>query len=538
MQTGLKKLNLAPLLSATCAGLAFLSGTFAASGQEVPPAAATATYRNPVIAGDFADPSIIRVGDTYYAAGTSSEWAPYFPLYTSKDLINWEQTGHVFEKKPDWAVGSFWAPELYYRNGTFFVYYTARRKTDNVSVIGVATTDDPRKGFTDRGIIREWGSEAIDGFVFQDNDGKLYFSWKAYGLEKDRPVALMASEMTDDGLKMKGEAFELLQTNGQPISAEGQVMTRRGDWYYLIYSTKGCCGRGCDYQLEVSRAKSVKGPWEPSPHNPMLAGGGDWSCPGHGTMVTLPDQRNFFLYHAYSKKENVYTGRQGLLDEVAWSGDGWPFFPSGASPSPTAEVPFPGSKAPAGPQDFVDSFDNSTRAPQWQWDLLREPKISIAEGKLHLGVAESDPSTASPAGTFFGLRVQSGDYTLTATIDRTGTGQPGIGVYGEAKSALAVRIEGGNAVLWKVQKGQPQKLATVPLPAGDKLQLRMIARDGHRFEFGFTDGSTLWQAIGREEVDGAFIPPWDRAPRAGLVVAGKPGDIANFESVELRYSHR
>jgi beta-xylosidase len=32
-----------------------------------------AAYRNPVIAGDFADPSIIRVGDAFYAAGTSSE---------------------------------------------------------------------------------------------------------------------------------------------------------------------------------------------------------------------------------------------------------------------------------------------------------------------------------------------------------------------------------------------------------------------------------------------------------------------------------
>jgi len=47
------------------------------------------TYRNPVIAGDFADPSVIRVGDTYYAAGTSSEWGPAYPIYSSKDLVNW-----------------------------------------------------------------------------------------------------------------------------------------------------------------------------------------------------------------------------------------------------------------------------------------------------------------------------------------------------------------------------------------------------------------------------------------------------------------
>ena len=48
------------------------------------------TYRNPVIAGDFADPSVIRVGDTYFAAGTSSEWGPAYPIYTSKNLTSWE----------------------------------------------------------------------------------------------------------------------------------------------------------------------------------------------------------------------------------------------------------------------------------------------------------------------------------------------------------------------------------------------------------------------------------------------------------------
>lgn len=39
-------------------------------------------FTNPVIRGDVADPSILRIDDTYYATGTSSEWAPYYPLFT------------------------------------------------------------------------------------------------------------------------------------------------------------------------------------------------------------------------------------------------------------------------------------------------------------------------------------------------------------------------------------------------------------------------------------------------------------------------
>lgn len=518
-----------------CAASALTAPALAQAQEPTPPAA----YRNPVIAGDFADPSVIRVGDVYYATGTSSEWAPYYPLYTSKDLVHWEQIGHVFDQKPEWAASSFWAPELFHHQGTFYVYYTARRKSDNVSVIGVATSDDPRKGFTDRGILREWGSEAIDGFVFRDQDGKLYFSWKAYGLERDRPVTLMACEMKEDALGFKGEPFELLQADGRPISAEGQVMTRRGDWYYLFYSTKGCCGRDCDYQLEVARARNLKGPWEAFSGNPILSGGGAWNCPGHGTLVSLPDGRDWFLYHAYSAHEKVYTGRQGLLDEVLWSNDGWPFFPQ-RTPSTSATAPLapaaagPGSGPAPGPQDFVDGFDRPERAPAWQWDLHHPPKLSIADGRLRLEVAEG--AADHPAAAFLGIRVQKGDYTLSATLEPGGSGHEGLAAYGDDQSVLGVRIEDGRWIVWKAEKGQARTLASGPLSEGHS-QLRMAVREGHRFRFFSSADGKQWQPLGEEtaEFDGAFLPPWDRAPRVGLAVGGKTGDSGQFDAIELRY---
>lgn len=496
------------------------------------------SYQNPVIAGDFADPSIIRVGDTFYATGTSSEWAPHYPIYTSKDLVRWELIGHVFEKTPDWASSSFWAPELYHHKGTYFVYYTARRKSDNVSVIGVATSDDPRNGFKDRGIIREWGKEAIDGFVFQDKDGSFYFSWKAYGLNKDRPIELMACEMTDDLLGFKGEPFELRLAGRKPISAEGQVMTRRGDWYYLFYSTKGCCGPGCDYQLEVSRAKDLRGPWEASPLGPLLTGGGDWKCPGHGTLVTLPDGRDFFLYHAYHARDNVFTGRQGLIDELHWPDDGWPAFACGTTPSASAPLPFPGKTVKSGSQDYIDTFDGPDRSPVWQWDLRHPPKTRLADGKLHLGLTES--SGQAPIGTFLGLRVAHGDYTFTATMNPRGPAQEGIAIYGDDKNALGVKETGDMLVLWKAEKGVIQQLATAKVPEGDTLKLRMTVKSGRFFHFSSSPDGKQWNPIGDtgKDLDGNFLPPWDRAPRVGLTVAGEQGMDGIFDDVELRYAPR
>src|SRR5688572_16249147 len=83
-----------------------------ASGNNILKDTTKKNYTNPVIPGDFADPSVIKVGDTYYATGTSSEWAPHFPLFTSKDLVTWKQVGYIFNKQPSWTASSFWAPEL------------------------------------------------------------------------------------------------------------------------------------------------------------------------------------------------------------------------------------------------------------------------------------------------------------------------------------------------------------------------------------------------------------------------------------------
>ena len=41
---------------------------------------------NPVLTGFHADPSMIRVKDTYYIANSTFEWFPGIRLHESKDL--------------------------------------------------------------------------------------------------------------------------------------------------------------------------------------------------------------------------------------------------------------------------------------------------------------------------------------------------------------------------------------------------------------------------------------------------------------------
>ena len=283
----------------------FLSISLALFSQDV------SYFDNPVNRGVFADPSIVKVVDTYYVTATSSEWAPHLPVFTSVDLINLEQVGHIFNEKPEWTSHSFWAPELYYLSNKMYCYYTARRKSDNVSYIGVASSEGTSLDFKDHGPIIEYGTEAIDPFVYEDN-GDLYITWKAYGLD-NRPIELLGSRLSSDGLRLEGEIFSLLKDEG--IGLEGQYHFKQGNYYYIIYSAKSCCGPGSDYDVRVARSTSFRGPYEKYSENPILYGDGkDYISCGHGTVVEtdlcLRPQTTRYYYS--TKVNNVNDSFKGL----------------------------------------------------------------------------------------------------------------------------------------------------------------------------------------------------------------------------------
>src|SRR5579884_2631441 len=170
-------------------------------------------YRNPVRAGDFPDPSVIRVGErSFYAVTTSTDWAPFFPIFKSTDLVDWELVGHVFAQRPDWCAGNFWAPDFAERDGRFYVYYTARRK-DGGLCVAVATADRPEGPYLDHGplIGQQFGS--IDAMAADDANGDRWLLWKEDGNAHDRPTPIWAQRLSGDGLVLLGEPVELLRND-------------------------------------------------------------------------------------------------------------------------------------------------------------------------------------------------------------------------------------------------------------------------------------------------------------------------------------
>ena len=56
-------------------------------------------YRNPILPGFHPDPSICRVGDTYYLVTSTFEFFPGLPVYKSKNLTDWTCIGHAITRQ-------------------------------------------------------------------------------------------------------------------------------------------------------------------------------------------------------------------------------------------------------------------------------------------------------------------------------------------------------------------------------------------------------------------------------------------------------
>ncbi|GAB3936530.1 glycoside hydrolase family 43 protein [Larkinella terrae] len=512
-----------------CIGLLFTLFFTPCHAQKTAP---TATYRNPVIAGDFADPSVIRVGDTYYAVGTSSEWGPAYPIYTSRDLVNWSYVGPVFSKLPDWTMGSYWAPELFHRNGTFYVYYTARRKSDKRSFIGVATTRDLTKGFTDHGVIIEWTSEAIDAFVIEDQ-GKLYISWKAYGLDKGKSIELLGAELAQDGLKVIGKEFTMLtadRNNWEAGGAEGQALFKRGKYFYMLYSGNACCGERCNYQVGLARAEKFQGPWEKFAGNPVLVSDDTWKCPGHGTVVTTPDNRYFYLHHAYNGTDFTFAGRQGVLSELVWDEKTqWPVFRYGTAVPAQAESP--SKTAQKKELNLAVDFAKPVTDDFWVWDVsLPKPEFTVGNGSLKL------TNTATNAtGSFLGMVIKKGNFTFSTTVEPQSDLLQSITLYGDAANALGFGVRRGAIELWQVKDGVRTVIQSKSLPESTSpVRLQVRSRVGQFYDFSWSVAGSKPESIIQSPVNGSYLPRWDRAPRIGLSVSGSNGQ-GSVKSVTIQY---
>jgi xylan 1,4-beta-xylosidase len=314
-----------------------LGGVRALADTYAEPPADPPTYTNPVMPGDFPDPTAVRIGPEYWAVATKASGQPSPPILRSPDLVHWTVAGYLYTQAPAWSSGrQVWGPWIERNGDNYLVYYSARKKSGRPCVtVGVAT--NPIGPYTDSGPLVCQPNASIDPSVVHNVHGRAFLVWKENG--GNDPSSIWVQPLAADGLSLTGVAHKILfgkRDSWEHGLVEGPRIIRRHNWLYLFYSGGGCCAPStCTYALGVARSKSIYGPWQRAKQNPILQSDKQWICPGHGALLQPPSGHWWLLYNGYQANGPPNRGREMLLDLVHWSHDNWPYIKRGTRPQPS-----------------------------------------------------------------------------------------------------------------------------------------------------------------------------------------------------------
>lgn len=314
------------------------------------------TTRNtlPILPGYYPDPSICRVGDTFWLVSSSFESFPALPVHRSTDLITWEQVGHVYERPSALPLplgnqpssGTF-APSIRHHDGVLHVIVTNMGAEPLGQII--ASTTDPEQGWSGPVVVPD--TPGIDPDLMWDEDGVCHLTWRALGTRDGEPVGGIHHVTIDPATgERTGEETELWPGSGGR-DAEGPHLYRRHGWWYLMLAEGGT---GLGHMVTMARSRSLDGPWEENPFDPVLthrSTSHPVQATGHADLVPLdvddahPDGSwegdRFAMVHLGIRQREPFpgvhvNGRETFLQGVDWSED-WPVILEGRYADAIAE---------------------------------------------------------------------------------------------------------------------------------------------------------------------------------------------------------
>lgn len=314
------------------------------------PAAIPAQFNNPVFDQYLADPYCWYHDGWYYAIGTgkndvkrSKRGEQVIPMAKSRDLQHWEFVGWVLIPADDERGGNFWAPEVAYNDGTFYLYYHASGNGKGFR-IRVATSKNPEGPYRDTGTPLTDVTKtpfAIDSHQFRDSDGQWYCfyatDFKDFDGKTFRGTALAVDRM-NSMTELEGNPKPVMRAHWQwqVYQRNREMYGKKADWYtlegptvrkhegkyYCFYS--GGNYTNDSYGVDYLVADSVMGPWrevgrERGPQI-MRSIPGEMIGPGHNSIVSSPDgKRDFIVYHAWNQ---AHTDRLMCVDPIVWTPEG------------------------------------------------------------------------------------------------------------------------------------------------------------------------------------------------------------------------
>ncbi|WPU98424.1 family 43 glycosylhydrolase [Mucilaginibacter sp. cycad4] len=356
------------------------------------------TYLNPVMSGDFPDPSIMRDGKDYYMVHSAFDYLPGLTVYHSTDLVNWEPVSYALST----YLGPCWAPDITKYKDKYFIYFTIANKGNFV-----VYADSPN-GPWSHPIDLKIGS--IDPYHVADETGQrwLFLSggMRAKLASDGLSVISGSSERVYSGWKFPDEWI----TEGMAL--EGPKVQKIGNYYYYINAEGGTAGPATAHMVVVARSKSINGPWENAPNNPLIHTYNEdekWWNKGHGTLVDAPDGKWWMVYHGY-EKNFLNLGRQTLLEPIQITLEGWLKAPTGTGIEKPLAKPV---KGPA--KDRLANLNDFRIGLDWKYYKKYDPdRAMVQDHALTLKAQGDNPQDSAPLLFVAGAE----RYEISVKVDR------------------------------------------------------------------------------------------------------------------------
>ncbi len=327
-------------------------------------------YTNPVLPGFYPDPTVCRVGEDYYLATSSFVWFPGMPIFHSRDLVHWRQIGHILDRDsqlplrdpPQEHWQGLWAPTLRYHDGRFYCTNVNQGRGEAFLV----TADDPAGPWSEPIPLE---GDGWDNSLCIEPDGSAWYHRAAGMRIVQYPLDLATGQRS-------GPEREIFAGTGAG-GLEAPHLYRLGQWYYLMVAEGGT---HWNHQVSVARSRSPWGPFEPSPHGPLLTHRHTEMSQiikglGHADLIEAHDG-SFWLVclgmrtYGWICFGASHLGRETFLAPVSWRSDGWPIVHDGRDIEIDMDVPaLP--PAPVEPPATRVAFD----APELglEWNTFRNP---------------------------------------------------------------------------------------------------------------------------------------------------------------------
>ena len=254
-------------------------------------------FSNPVLPG-CADPDVIYHEGTYYLYATNTDRKDPsetgFKVYSSPDLVTWTCRGMALEAADSWGEENFWAPDIVFHNGLFYLSYSVEEH------LCIATSRSPLGPFVqEKKEPLHPDTKEIDSHFFQDADGK----WYLYFVRFFDSNQIWGAQMTDDLMGIREETLTRLLIPDTPWECkqwpvnEAPYMILHNGLYYLTYSGSHCQS---DYGSGYAVSDSPLGTYRKYEGNPILRSTKDMPGVGHHCITYSPDGKEMFIvYHRH-----------------------------------------------------------------------------------------------------------------------------------------------------------------------------------------------------------------------------------------------